>query len=256
MSAPFSARAGKPAKRMQYEGTVYQSDRGTTFFGTAEQNNRLHYMAQFSGLWSQNAWDVNWEMVRDGLVKATRIDIAVTVELGDAAWSQSALFSRLRRFSSTRSISYLESKSGPDGRKLATVYVGQRSSDRMIRIYEKVLDDEKIALRFEAEYKSARAGSVAGLLLAGIRSGSFLRHELDVLNDRPLLALFNGCLLNEPTAATVRKEESRTERWLIDQVLPTLQRFLNEHGNEAHELVYVFLKVLLNSGVDVTKMKE
>jgi DNA relaxase NicK len=235
---------------------MYHNEAGSIFFGTADQKNRPHYICQVSGLRANDAWNVYAPLAQGQLVRVTRLDPAVTVDLEGREWSQSHLFARLRRFSPTRSISYIESKSGPQGRKLATVYVGSRSSDRMIRIYEKVLGDDSIALRFEVEYKSARAAEVANLLLRSFRLGNFLRAELDVLNDDPLTKLFCPVLRGAGKRPVVKRTPNKTREWLMEQVRPALMRFLNEHGNEAHELRYAFLKVLLNAGVDVTEIED
>jgi len=250
MSALFNGARGKPARRMQYEGTMYQNDAGSVFFGTDEQRNKAHYLCQVSGLRANEAWEAYGSLAANGLVKVTRVDGAITTQVRH--WSQSHLFSRLRKIAPFRSGSYLESKSGPQGRKLATVYVGSRSVYRMLRIYEKVLPDDAIALRFEVEYKAGRAAEVARLMLAGSLLDNFLKAEVELLDDNQLSRLFLPLLDGTGQLPVVRREKNRTQEWLMQQVLPALQRFLNEHGNEAHELRYAFLKILLNAGLDET----
>jgi len=253
LTALLEPGQGKPGKRMQYEGTSYQNNAGNLFCGQAKQWGKDHWLFQISGLRSQASW-ARYKPSADKLkVKVTRIDIAVTVDLAQQTWSQSALFARLRRFSGTRSISYIESKSGPGGRKLATIYFGQRTSDRMIRVYEKVLPDDAIGLRFEVEYKAGRAAEVDRMLCGGTPMGDFLRAELDRLDDPLLAALYYECVGNDPANAIVVKQETKTYRWLMDMVLPTLSRFLHEHGNEGHQLRDAYLRVLLKNWLDVTK---
>jgi len=185
----------KPSNRMQYEGTLSFDRYGTSFFGEGQQKNRTHAMLQVSGSLAESAFNACRTFVLKGRAKVTRLDLQVTVEYDRQTHSQSELAEDLRYLSPNRSVSYLESKSGPQGSKLATVYYGSRSSERFYRIYEKRGMGGEVLLRFEVEYKGKRAKAVCVALMGDASIKSILFGELARLPEVPaLMELFGRTL--------------------------------------------------------------
>lgn len=112
------------------------------------------------------------------------------------------------------------------GKKGATVYIGSRESDRMLRIYDKGAEQgvDTDWLRVEGEYKGKLAKVVAEQFLAN--PGTVvedMRNKLDL----PLYALdiFLERLASGEHAKIKSpvKAKSDRERWLYEQVLPALR---------------------------------
>jgi len=236
------------AKRMQYLGVIAHHATGSAFVGTGTQRKMLHTMAQVSGMLAEDAFTRYQGAIYAGHFRVTRLDLQITVEYDRENWSQSALFATLREKHPKRSVSYAESQSGPAGSKLATVYFGSRTSDRIIRIYEKPGMGEDVFLRFEIEYKGARANETAQQI-AGDRTlvDALLWHEILRLDVDELTALYDYVFDDtEPKNIRIVKESGNTKRWLLDTCLPALDRFLNDHNGTQHhdEVLAAFLRVL------------
>lgn len=233
------------AKRMQYTGALYATRDGSFFLGEAEQRGQPHFLMQCSGFLADDLLTVAGGMIVGGYVRVTRIDLQLTVEYDRGSWSQAALADAMRQ-NSDRSVSYVESKSGPQGSKLATVYFGSRKSDRFFRIYEKMGMGEDVHLRLEVEYKAPRALGVALALLNDPTIGEILADEVDRLPDvRGVRGLFLSPLGN-PTAYPVKivKQQPNTVKWLIEQVAPALDRVLNDHNIPTDDVVQLFYRIL------------
>lgn len=99
----------------------------------------------------------------------TRLDLAVTLQDLDIDRDWTAIALRQASFDGRVDSGLLKThriEGTPDGR---TLYVGSRSSDRYIRIYDKTAESKGIwperSWRWEIEYKRPRAGIVAARLL-------------------------------------------------------------------------------------------
>ena len=214
---------------MQYQGRIWENDAGTVFFGTGEQRGRPHYLAQFTGHRAQTAWDAYDGLVAYDLVRVTRLDVALTVPL-PPGWRQDYLFASLKADDGPRSVSYIESQSGPEGHEtLATVYIGSRSSDRYVRVYEKPDSEGNLYLRFEVEYKGARAAKAAEIIAFDAAPGALVKGELEAVaqfGTMDLLDLFGPHCHTESRSATVAKPDSNTVYWLLTTCLASLERVL------------------------------
>lgn len=238
----------KDAKRMQYSGVVAHHETGSAFFGSAEQRGQAHTMLQVSGLLAESAWNALQETVHKTQARVTRIDIQVTVPYDRATWSQSGVFEEIRLNAPNRSVSFVESKSAPDGGKLSTVYYGSRTSDRVTRLYEKVGMGEDVFLRFETEYKGARARKLGYELAKGLGNAkNVLAAELAAFPCQSVRLLFLDYIEN-PRPVKVQRESGNTKKWLLTQVLPALDRFLNDHNSTQHadDVGQAFFDLLLD----------
>ena len=249
---------GRESHVMQYAGDLRSDRYGTSFLGTATQRDMTHSMLRVSGMLSQSAFNAIKAFILTGSVNVTRIDLQVTVEYNRFDWSQVDLADALREMSPNRSVSYIESRSGPQQTKLATVYYGSRKSDRLTRIYEKMGMGDEVLLRFEAECKGRRAIVTAKHLAMGDTVKAVLWAEVlripDAYNLRRLLS---KCLETTPKYIRVVDEPGGTGKWLREVVLSSLDRYLNQHDEESSEMAHLFYRVIkehLTNGLESGKL--
>jgi DNA relaxase NicK len=232
-------------QKMQYTGFVTSDRYGTCFVGSGQQGTRDHALMQVSGSLAVSAWNSLKHFVNVGQARVTRIDLQITVEYDRQTHSQADLAAVLRDNSPHRAVSYIESKSGPQGVKLATVYYGSRISDRYTRIYEKQGMSDEILLRFEVEYKAKRATAVAMQLLQGASIKALLFGELTKIPYVDLLHnTFSKVLSTTPKFTRVVREPGNTEVWLRDKVANSLNRYLEQHETDSASMAEHFLKII------------
>lgn len=237
----------REGKQQQYQGT-HRADRyGTSFLGSAEQKSMMHSLLRVSGMLSSSAFSRNREHITAGRVKVTRIDLQVTIDYERSIWSQFDLCQALKLERPDRSISFHESKSGPQNSKLATVYYGSRTSERFCRIYEKRGLADDVHLRYEWEYKGQTAQTVAFHLLQGESVRSILMGELTkrIPDTYNLRRIFEPALTGRGITVRTVREPGGTAEWLKVTVLPALDRYLNDHNEDSTEMASLFHAVIL-----------
>lgn len=114
-------------------------------------------------------WSLVFRLSRSGRINITRLDLALDTDI--------KLIDRLRKnidskryISKSRSISYI-CKSGKESTRTETIYIGSRSSDLMIRIYDKAVEQgtEEIDWeRWEIVLKKEKIIEAIPLLKKGI----------------------------------------------------------------------------------------
>lgn len=236
----------RDAKRMQYVGQVAHHRMGTAFAGYAEQMGKTHTMLQVSGMLAEVAWRYMLSDIAIARARVTRIDIQVTVPYDRAEWCQAAIFDVVRKARPDHSVSFAESHSAPDGGKLATVYFGSRTSDRLVRLYEKPGMGEDVYIRFETEYKGGLAAELGRkLALTPGAAKNVLAAEIFAFPHSGVVAHFDQHL-HDPEPVRAVSEAGNTKRWLLRQVIPALDRFLNDHDATAHkdDVMEAFQKLL------------
>lgn len=235
----------KDSKRLQYQGTTAADRYGSSFFGEGHQRGRRHYMMQVSGSLAESAWTAVQAFTLGGMARVTRLDLQITVEYDRQDHSQEQLAADLRHESPNRSVSYIESRSGPQGTKLATVYYGSRTSERYCRIYEKLGMGDEVLLRFEMEFKGKVAKAVRNALLQGTSPKAVLFGEYDRMPQVYGLArTFGKVLQTKPYYTRVVREPGGTEVWLKGKVATSLDRYLNSHEEDSQAMAEHFLKVI------------
>lgn len=145
---------------LQYEG-----ERGDDYFiGQGEQLGSGHYAMWVSGSAANDAARLFRELApadKDDTLRCTRFDVQLTCERKRAkSPNLLALGVALRRLlpdqwprGARPGVTFWSSDQGD------TLYLGDRKSDWMLRIYDKPIDDRAF-IRFENEYKAARARSL------------------------------------------------------------------------------------------------
>lgn len=236
---------GRESHRMQYTGDCRSDRYGTSFLGIGEQRGMTHGLMQVSGSLAESAFNALRIHLLPGHCKVTRIDLQVTVEYPREVWSQADLANDLRHESPHRSVSYIESQSGPQQTKLATVYYGSRTSDRMVRIYEKLGMADEVLLRFEVEFKGHRAAAAANTLMQGASKRAILWAEVlrmpDVYNMR---RMFGKVLDGDAITIRTVNETGSTEKWLRTVVAPSLDRFLNQHEEDVQPIAVLLHRII------------
>jgi hypothetical protein len=169
----------------------------------------------------------------------SRLDLAVTLRDDDIDrdWTTRAL--RQSSYDGRIDSGLLKTRrieGTPDG---ATLYIGSRSSDRFIRIYDKTAESKGVyperTWRWEIEYKKPRAGMVAARLL---RLGAGPHAVIDVVR-AGLLDLRVKLPYGDPGADWVphpgaRKSDDQTRLGYTHRVVrPFLQRLIDKVGEGA-----------------------
>lgn len=151
-----------PVKNMQYAGSRMEGG----FIGIGAQKNQKNTMIELSGSTAQEGLEelriwLNDEAFVGGV---PRIDIQITIERHRTDENLSVLGNRLRdmlelhiKNPKTRPEVRMRDNSRIDNDN--TVYIGSRESDRMVRIYDKEINNTEY-IRYEIEYKNKTARKV------------------------------------------------------------------------------------------------
>lgn len=167
---------------------------------------------------------LNWH-IKQGH-RCTRIDLAVDVRGDDNFPYRLAAKSEAHQWTGTAHSS--TTVRGSDGRGI-TIYVGSRTSERFVRIYDKAaqLGMNTAWTRIEAEIKGDSARAVANAVMMfepnGISSvGQSVICRVCEFEDRTWKEVFDGAKM---PIGTPKIEEKNTEAWLLGQVASALARF-------------------------------
>lgn len=140
-----------------------------------------------------------------------------------------------------KKVGWFESVDRQTGKKLETVYIGSRKSEKFVRVYRKLDNEGKAYLRLEVEMKGKRSDVVAKKLSrAGDDSqkfiGGVILHEVQKMEDEALSLLFEPQLSMDAERVRVKvsKAPDKTKNWLIGQVLPAFERYINSHDSEGN----------------------
>lgn len=230
----YRGKAKELRQELQYLGWQVDTGMGTVFYGEGVQGGREHFMFRVSGeLCNEDVITLPLgQGVREGWLRVRRVDIQMTTQQPDG-WLQWALFNRQQL--AKRSVGWHES-TDKEGHKLATVYIGQRTSGKFARIYQKWAGC--YLLRCEYEVKGNMAEAYGQVLFSGKETPStLLRLLLSQTSDEPLSAAYENQLsgIRKARKPEVVKIEPKTKKWLSETVLPTFVRYVNDHANDAVE---------------------
>lgn len=232
----FGSISGEKSQFMQYKGMINSG----VFVGYATQNDQDHHLVKATGNAAHQAGSIIYST---GGGKATRIDVQQTRYCGvfDAVASREQL--RDMRFK--RSMTVI---SGPNG---DTLYIGSRSSGRMLRIYQK----DTNLVRWEYELKGSVAmnywtqkdtedfeGWLASIFVSEYeRYGEFF----DAIGGRQYYEQAKLQADGE-VSGEVERVDGDTIQWLKRQVEPAIKKLKYSHDEQEREWVDGWLEFLLH----------
>jgi len=232
-------------RRLQYRGQRYDGRNGSAWAGMADIAGYSWLLFQISGELANEALRYLLPATTLPRTRITRLDLQITIEEPEE-WEQIRFFNRMKR--AAKRPGYIESK-GARTRTLATVYVGQRSSQRIARIYEKETAGGAKLLRFEGEYKGDKAAAVADALAKHTPAEMILSH-IQSLHDEKLSLVFESPLsgIVPHNARPTVRAESKTEAWLTTQVMAAFRRVINTHSGGGRWVAESFMEALRDAG--------
>src|SRR4028119_631504 len=128
--------AVKKAKRMQYEGERTEQ----TFYGQGTQAGTEHYMIQCSGIEADNLFLRMYSLNKQYYAKCTRIDLQLTIERYPYDEPISVIGGNIRKLLAEGHKRHRNQKKvtifDNGGNFGETCYIGSRSSETFIRIYD------------------------------------------------------------------------------------------------------------------------
>lgn len=223
---------------LQYVGEADQDNH--YFSGTADQGGRDHYLIRCSSALAHDFALLTHEAAGQfPRTKATRVDVQLTVPLW-AGFDLQAVGLDLKKHVASgrwpfrgRRARRREVNLVLGSKDLHTIYIGDRASERFIRVYVKDIAD-RLHIRFEMEYKGDLAVQAWAAMLnhgaAGL--GPLLRGELDMLPASfvAYLTPIEAALVEyDPERLQVVTAAATWERqlkWVRKQVAPTLEKLL------------------------------
>lgn len=195
---------------------------GSAYVGWGVSKGMAHNLIQLHGNTAHRcaAWVADNCIYPDDRLR--RLDVQITV-LEPPDWSQWALLKRLG--DSGRMVNFRQSKTGK------TVYIGSMNSERFCRVYQKKVDGGN-CLRLEVEMSGLRAERYLPKIGAYSR-GDKSELTAELLNfaqmDKKLEQLFAPSLTGATKPIKVGGRDTKTEDWLRNQVLPSLEKYCNSH---------------------------
>lgn len=221
----------KEAKLMQYLGMEVEAKGGTIRLMVGTQRDREHYMLHLTSSVADVYLSDVTNQIQQGFVSVTRCDIQITIPK-PKSWSQMEFFKAQYERSK---VTWIDSKDKRSGKMLETVGIGSRTSDRYVRMYTK-LGAGELYLRFEVEFKGDRAKAVMREILRRDEGKKeILLHELLKLKSKRAESAFYMAIgAHNPFRVKVQKltSASKTNRWLVETVLPVLIRQLSDHDDD------------------------
>lgn len=237
-------------KHKQVREAAFPRYRGYTdghiYWMVGEQKNKPHYMIQAQGDIADRAimgavgWDGN----------CSRIDLQYTVPLPENYLARE-FADRLRGVEKwpwrKRKVDLRDNQDGLD-----TIYIGSRESDKFIRIYVKESEYDGRFLRVEVEFKGDYAKEAFyGAQKSRLQMQRIFAGELARLPpEQPLMAIAEQIAIDGAAAVEKRKtvpDRSGAMRWVRRQVMPAIQRLLNDH-ELGGEMEFLLLDALRQRG--------
>ena len=210
----------EPGRWLQYKGR--RTTDGTMFIGTGVQNRKRHHIWQVSGdgshIWGSRVMNLD-DIFR---FYCTRLDLQITIpepENHDAR----TLYEKVNR----KKKSLIESPTN------STVYIGARTSELFIRIYEKILENRFLRCEFELKGDYARTAwhHILTDLFTTLDVYSSCLYQAKI--PEPWRSWF---LVDSDSTTALKHEEYKTSlaariAWL-DNTETALERYLYDHDTQ------------------------
>jgi len=159
----------------------------------------------------------------------SRLDLAVNIHGGSLTpdkFKQALKSGKL----TAKSTSYLWVTGNDDSIEGSTLYLGSRTSDRMMRIYDKNaqqgISDAPAWVRLEMELKGERAMNAAKSIEVNGVTATVNGHFQDFLQDPENQELHDALTGNSAPVTEIGRPVSNTEAWLINTCSKSLARVL------------------------------
>jgi len=233
---------------MQYSGWRASCDGGGTAHYLGEQKATMHYICEYSGAAAHDALNLIRDACEGGAIAAdilrcTRIDLQRTRMF--PGWSTDDQ-QRIKAAARANGLTNADAMSNDrEYGELSTVYIGSQKSGRFMRVYQKVVRGE-VWLRCEVVY---RHGGGSDNLFQRICS-----YEPNYTIDNAYCGAVTAVKIPElsamfepdarPEMPRVAHEDSKTVKWLTEQVLPSFKRVVSQHDGASHQIATLFLECL------------
>lgn len=208
----------------------WQGYRGEAGSGAAYGSREDGHLFQASGYAAHDARGMGllWDNV-------PRCDIAVTVWYEQDECSSIADHAAIsRRFSASKGVSGWKVTHIDGGEHGTTTYIGSRTSDIFIRIYDKYRESEgdkdyENAIRYEVEYKGRAAKEVWAAAHRTAPDRFYLASLVQntcSARGAHLPRLANASLAEAPVVKPPQSDTDRRLAWLRNQVRPSIEKLL------------------------------
>lgn len=174
---------------------------------------------------------LNWHVAQGH--KCTRIDLAIDVK-GDQ-WLLPTLKAMAEKHDWTGTAHSATTIQSSDGKGI-TVYIGSRTSERFVRIYDKAaqLGQTGHWTRIECEVKGDSARAISRAIVGSNNGGIDLVAQSVIsrvceFDCKAWRAVFNG---EKMEIGTPKIEEKQTENWILGQVASAIAKFEREYPNK------------------------
>jgi DNA relaxase NicK len=226
---------------------TFTSETGAMLLSGGNVNMGTHIILTGSSLETiRNNGNVDSELCRLVLAlsgKAARLDLAIDIVRGsltvqdcEDAWMSREMVTPAK--SSTRITSF------PRGGN--TLYIGSRSSERMLRIYDKAVEqdivDQGAWLRLELEIKKLRARATLGAIGTTPQTRWVINRAFRDFCDWDNSEFRTATDDNFAEIATIPRKMPNLLHWLQTQVAPAAARYQNEHAG-------VDIRAILNTWI-------
>lgn len=216
-------------KRMQYAGTGGQG----FFFGKGKQRGDDHYMFVLSGIQAAVLAPALATSMFARLANCTRIDIQLTLparedarktgDLGHAI--RKSLMEGVGRVGKRPSVTIWDNESDAGD----TIYIGSRSSDKFVRIYDKFGDGIKF-MRYEGEFKRNVADRIwsefvtSEAALSNWITSTIINPIRELPEFEEMIEIMESKRTSDVWIEVEPRDNERTLRWLRQQVTPAAVR--------------------------------
>jgi hypothetical protein len=208
----------------------------------------MHYLIEYSGAVAHEAMRIIQDAASDGRInpsdmRCTRVDLQRTRFFdGWGTDDQQRIKAAARENGLTNADAMSRDR---EYGELSTIYIGSQKSGRFMRVYQKVVSGA-IWLRCEVVY---RHGGGSDNLFQRICS-----YEPNYTIDNAFCGAVVAVKIPElslmfepesrPEMPKVSREDSKTVRWLIEQVLPSFKRVVSQHDGASHQIAGLFMDCL------------
>lgn len=244
----YMGTASTPTRQnfMQYKGQRWECGHGTLFYGYYHSDKAGEQsILQISGELAHMVLGECREAVSKGIARVTRVDIQTTV-VQPEDWESIRFFNRMER--NGRSPQWRSSVDKKSKKELITVSVGSRESEVYARVYNKVTNAGVMLIRFEGEYKGAKARAIFHDM-GEHTTAQMIKWHVQRLKDEQLDKCFTNALhgISPHWAKASVKEVDKTAEWLLSSALPAFKRVISQHGGDSG-VSMAFMEALMDQG--------